>query len=269
MEKDKNQLTSNHLWVFWVIIAISVCMGIIVVGSYFMNFSSGISNEVSSWAGFGDFVGGTLNPIFGFMGLLAILYTLQIQVKEMSLTRDQLEKSAEALEQSKNIAQKELEQIEKEERKNDISRVVKDFYSEIDGLLSAEVKIDGAGQAKERRGLLDDFSYNMRRNENMQKIKVANEKNPAAINEERESRNYRSRYMMYSSAKPIAKLIIEFSFVLKELESLSDSKIVTYFYKKRLVRVAKFLCKHEYLDQEISNYFEENPLVTQHDSIKV
>ena len=112
MEKDKNQLTSNHLWVFWVIIAISVCMGIIVVGSYFMNFSSGISNEVSSWAGFGDFVGGTLNPIFGFMGLLAILYTLQIQVKEMSLTRDQLEKSAEALEQSKNIAQKELEQIE-------------------------------------------------------------------------------------------------------------------------------------------------------------
>ena len=153
-----------------------------------------------------------------------------------------------------------MKQIEKEEIKNDISRVVKDFYSEIDDLLRSEVKIDGQGEAKERRRLLDDFSYNMGKIENLQKVKKANEKNPTATNEEKENNNYRSRYMFYTSAKHTAKLIAEFSSVLKELESLSDRKIVTYFYKKKLVRVVKFLCKHKYLDQETSDYYEENSL---------
>lgn len=262
MKKDK-QYTSNYLWVFLLIIAISISMAAIVVSSYFIKFNSGLGNEVNSWGVFGDFIGGTLNPVFGFMGLLAILYTLQIQVKEMSLTREQLEKSAEALEQSKNIAQEELKQIEKEERKNDISRVVKDFYSEIDGLLSAEVKIDGQGEALERRRLLDEFSYRMKLNDNLQKVKKANENNPSAVNKEKENRNFRGRYMTYTSAKFIANSITEFSSVLKELESLSNSKIVTYFYKKRLVKVVKFLCKHKYIKQEVADYFEENPLKAQ------
>lgn len=45
----------------------------------------------------GDFLGGTLNPIFGFATVYLLLWSVFIQRKELSLTRDELKKSAAAL----------------------------------------------------------------------------------------------------------------------------------------------------------------------------
>lgn len=45
----------------------------------------------------GDFLGGTLNPIFGFTTVCLLLWSVFIQRKELSLTRDELKKSAAAL----------------------------------------------------------------------------------------------------------------------------------------------------------------------------
>ncbi|MBR9898905.1 MAG: hypothetical protein GYB19_02475 [Rhodospirillales bacterium] len=46
----------------------------------------------------GDFFGGTLNPVFTFVTLLGLLLTIALQRKELSLTRKELERSADALE---------------------------------------------------------------------------------------------------------------------------------------------------------------------------
>jgi len=63
-----------------------------------------ISKKVSDWAQFGDFVGGTLNPILAFLSFIALLITIYIQTKELSETKDELKKSAEAQEeQSKSL----------------------------------------------------------------------------------------------------------------------------------------------------------------------
>ncbi len=72
-----------------------------------LNFSSSISD----WGAVGDFLGGTLNPIFAFLSLIAILTTIKIQSKaldsskeELRLTREELKKSAVAQkEQSDSI----------------------------------------------------------------------------------------------------------------------------------------------------------------------
>ncbi|MDG2954703.1 putative phage abortive infection protein [Bisgaard Taxon 10/6] len=67
----------------------------------------------------GDYIGGLINPIFGFLSFLALLYTiylqirsLKFQIKELQLTREELEatkeelaRSAEAQEQSSKIFQ--------------------------------------------------------------------------------------------------------------------------------------------------------------------
>ncbi len=45
----------------------------------------------------GDFLGGTLNPIFGFATVCLLLWSVFIQRRELSLTRDELKKSSEAL----------------------------------------------------------------------------------------------------------------------------------------------------------------------------
>lgn len=57
----------------------------------------------------GDYIGGILNPIFGFLGLFALLATIRLQNKELKnsstelkLTRKESRKSAKALKQQSN-----------------------------------------------------------------------------------------------------------------------------------------------------------------------
>ena len=51
---------------------------------YATYFPGAISTSPTNWGTFGDFVGGSLNPIFGFLGLLALLMTLWVQNRELS-----------------------------------------------------------------------------------------------------------------------------------------------------------------------------------------
>lgn len=55
----------------------------------------------------GDFLGGTLNPIFGFATVCLLLWSVFIQRKELSLTRDEMKKSATALENQVKLAKDE------------------------------------------------------------------------------------------------------------------------------------------------------------------
>lgn len=52
----------------------------------------------------GDFLGGTLNPIFGFATVCLLLWSVFIQRKELSLTRDELKQSSDALNNQFNLA---------------------------------------------------------------------------------------------------------------------------------------------------------------------
>lgn len=57
----------------------------------------------------GDFLGGTLNPIFGFATVCLLLWSVFIQRKELSLTRDELKKSSTALDNQYNLAKDEYD----------------------------------------------------------------------------------------------------------------------------------------------------------------
>lgn len=54
----------------------------------------------------GDFVGGLLNPILTFITFLAVLLTLWLQRAELALTRDEMVRSADALEQQGSTLKK-------------------------------------------------------------------------------------------------------------------------------------------------------------------
>ena len=64
---------------------------------YSYNFSGSLSIKHTQWGEFGDFLGGVLNPVFGFLGLLALLLTISLQAKELKLTREELKNSSTAL----------------------------------------------------------------------------------------------------------------------------------------------------------------------------
>lgn len=86
---------------------------LIVFIFYFYRFSDWDFTTNASkpeWGAFGDFIGGTLNPLLSFLGLIALLFTIALQNKELSLskrelelTRQELERSASAQEQTKTV----------------------------------------------------------------------------------------------------------------------------------------------------------------------
>lgn len=70
---------------------------VFVAGTYFYNFRGPLEKSADKWGQFGDFIGGTLNPVFGFLALIALLSTIAIQVRELRISTRELRNSAQAL----------------------------------------------------------------------------------------------------------------------------------------------------------------------------
>lgn len=93
MENDDIEISVPFRRLF-SIAGLAVCA---VVFTYFLFHHAPPSGNHSRWGEFGDFFGGILNPIFGFLGFTALLYTIKLQSTELRLTRKELSNSSKAL----------------------------------------------------------------------------------------------------------------------------------------------------------------------------
>lgn len=70
----------------------------IVICSYVLKFHThNFSNSGDDWGTFGDFVGGTLNPLLSFLALIILLRTFSMQREELELQREELEDTKKIL----------------------------------------------------------------------------------------------------------------------------------------------------------------------------
>lgn len=80
------------------IAAVAGVVALGVIGLYFLRFAGeGFSPKQDHWGQFGDYIGGTINPVFAFSSFLALLFTLSLQAKQLALSEKQLEASREEL----------------------------------------------------------------------------------------------------------------------------------------------------------------------------
>lgn len=85
-------------WIGWIV-AFAVGILTSVFGVYFLNFANtDLSTNPEQWGQFGDFVGGTANPILGFLTLIALVLTIIIQSRQLSISTRELELSRNELE---------------------------------------------------------------------------------------------------------------------------------------------------------------------------
>ncbi|MBA1147116.1 hypothetical protein H0Z60_08575 [Ectothiorhodospiraceae bacterium WFHF3C12] len=68
--------------------ALVFVIGILLL--YMTIFWAPISRDQELWAQFGDFFGGTVNPVLTFLTLVALMITISIQSKELSHTTDEM-----------------------------------------------------------------------------------------------------------------------------------------------------------------------------------
>lgn len=86
---------TNKVLLCIVILAILFAVAII-----YLFFKSGGPEKADQLGPIGDYIGGLINPIFGFLSLIALLYTIKIQAEELKLTREELEATREELSRS-------------------------------------------------------------------------------------------------------------------------------------------------------------------------
>ncbi len=116
------------------LIFLAIILFIVVIGIYFFNFNNGFSVEKSEWGAFGDFIGGTLNPMFAFLSLIAIIYTIKIQTEELEYTKEELEKSRIAQEKQSKSFQIQNNSIKQQTFENTFFRLLEHHNSLIDEL---------------------------------------------------------------------------------------------------------------------------------------
>lgn len=81
---DTQEKTPNtHIWALAIGATALVCCSIAIY-MYSSHFSAPPTYDHERWGQFGDFFGGTLNPILSALSLFAILGTLLIQSRELS-----------------------------------------------------------------------------------------------------------------------------------------------------------------------------------------
>ncbi|MGB7403506.1 MAG: putative phage abortive infection protein [Arcobacter sp.] len=103
IEKTKKKLP----WVLIFFGLLGLACSIFVFGFYGITFFDyRITADTEHFGQFGDFIGGTLNPILAFLSFMALLYTIKIQMDELKLSREEVEATREELKESR-IAQQE------------------------------------------------------------------------------------------------------------------------------------------------------------------
>lgn len=149
---DTNKKSSLKLKKLTSLVWVAIGLFLIAIFVYFYNFHGVFSTEKSDWGTFGDFMGGTLNPLFAFLSLIAIIYTIRIQTQELEYSREELKATKEELEKSR-IAQEEQSQsfkmqnisIKQQTFENTFFKLL-EHHNELIGELYAEIEKDKLGR---------------------------------------------------------------------------------------------------------------------------
>ena len=100
--KVEEYLAENVIWILIWILGFAVIAGVVVALAFIINFHAvPIAGKIDAWGQFGDYLGGVLNPVFGFLSVIGLLVALVLQMKELKASREALSLSQKELELSR------------------------------------------------------------------------------------------------------------------------------------------------------------------------
>lgn len=108
VERENEKTRRDDLWLSrnlgWALLAIVGVAAVIALAVTFIFRShvggAIVSLDVEKWGQVGDFFGGLLNPLFGFLTIVALVLTLLLQSRELKMSREELELSRDELAKS-------------------------------------------------------------------------------------------------------------------------------------------------------------------------
>ena len=96
MPTDHSSRRAEPIYVVLLVVACAAVIGVVFI--YRMQFNGPLSADAEKWGQFGDYLGGTLNPILGFISVVALVLTLAVQARQLNISQQQLQLSRQELE---------------------------------------------------------------------------------------------------------------------------------------------------------------------------
>ena len=90
-DKQLQKVERQIIWSIWIAAALIVT----VLCAYFINFHMNFSDKNDEWGTFGDFIGGTLNPVLAALAFYWLTSSIRLQLQELKDTRKVLEDTAD------------------------------------------------------------------------------------------------------------------------------------------------------------------------------
>lgn len=105
-------LSENAVAILVGVLFVALLAACVVVGVFSYHFKAQpIEVDPAPWGQLGDYFGGILNPIFGFLSVFALLVALVIQSRELRLSREALKVSQDELKLSREEQAKAAEAL--------------------------------------------------------------------------------------------------------------------------------------------------------------
>jgi hypothetical protein len=76
---------------------------LVMLGLYIYKFGTTLASDQAIWGAFGDFLGGTLNPLVSFLTLIVAVSVWKLQKDELAMTRKTLQESMEVAKTQANL----------------------------------------------------------------------------------------------------------------------------------------------------------------------
>lgn len=111
---------------------------------------------------FGDFFGGTLNPVLTFATFIALIATILIQLKELRLTREELKNSNKMLEMSQQEQAKTAKALQDQEKTQRLQQFENTFFSLLDRVSTAQDNLSDTTESKITAFLKDNNKKEVR-----------------------------------------------------------------------------------------------------------
>lgn len=130
-DTDKDDSVSMKVVAKWILLTIAILATVYFV-IYFGH--GGLTQE--RLAQFGDFVGGTLNPILGFLTVGLLVWSIQIQMKELKATREEITATKRETKLSRKAMEEQVNHFSQEAELSEIMRLLDDVINRYNKLLT-------------------------------------------------------------------------------------------------------------------------------------
>jgi len=130
---------SKFKYVALLVIASSMIVAAMIVMIYWFEFGNELASDKTSFAQFGDYIGGVLNPLLTFLTVVLLIFSISYQLDELGLTRQEITRQANAQEQNSSNQLAVAKRNEKIANLPILSDSLSKIYREFEAMLKTRV----------------------------------------------------------------------------------------------------------------------------------